>query len=81
MGNNSTDWVRALYEAAHLPDLIAPEVLARHLDVPPDTVLDALKAGDLPGREFDPGTWRITKRAALAWVERRADAKEVSDVR
>jgi len=76
MVNHSIDWARSLYEAAHLPDLFDPDLLARHARVQPKVILAALEAGALAGRKFDDGGWRITKRAALAWIESQG---EVSD--
>lgn len=76
MSGNSLHLARALFEATHLPDLFDPDLLARHAKVSRDVILDALEAGELPGREFEPGEWRITKRAALAWIERREGANE-----
>lgn len=78
MSKHSVDLARALYADAHLPDLFDPHLLARHARVAPELIVAALDSGVLAGRELAPGEWRITKRAALAWIESR---EEVSDAR
>lgn len=67
--SNTQDWVRALYDAAHIPDVLDPVELARHARVPREVVQHALLTGQLAGSELEPGEWRITRRAALAWIE------------
>ena len=80
MSKNANDIARDLFEATHLPDLFDPSLLARHAHVPCDVILQALESGELPGRKFDSGEWRITKRAALAWIERHGLDEEARHV-
>lgn len=62
---------RALFESATLPDIFDPERLASHTGLPSEVIQRALESGEMAGREFEQGSWRITKRAALDWIEGR----------
>jgi hypothetical protein len=72
------DLAAAIHRAAFLKDINAADDLARLARVPTSVVLDALRTGELPGREFSGLGWRVTKRAALSWIEAR-EAQEASD--
>jgi hypothetical protein len=67
----SLSFARALHREKYLSEFNEPEDVARLAGVPLGLVLEALHSGDLPGREFPAHGWRITKRAALTWMERR----------
>ena len=69
---------RAVHEAAHLPDAAPPSAVARVFGLPEALVVDALERGALVGRLFPECGWRVSKRAALAWIEGRR-LEEVAD--
>lgn len=63
------DLAESIHRAAFLRDINSADDLARLARVPTSVVLDALRSGTLPGREFPGLGWRVTKRAALLWLE------------
>lgn len=72
------DLAAAIHRAAFLRDINPAEDVARLARVPASVVLDALRTGALLGREFPGLGWRVTKRAALAWIESRESANSIA---
>lgn len=76
MNHGTKRIARALFESAYLPDIFSPERLAAHAGIPLQVILAALRAGELPGREVEPAEWRLTKRAALDWLDCQEEARD-----
>ena len=73
---NHQDLAAAIHRAAFLRDVNRADEIARLCQLPIPVVLDALRCGDLPGREFPGEGWRVTKRATLVWLESRAASSQ-----
>lgn len=69
--NTEAALIAAAHARRYLGDVVAPEDLAQIGRLPVEQVLDALRSGELPGRHFPGSGWRVSKRAALAWIEGR----------